>query len=101
MPSTPSSKSKSDKKWRYTKRQLVFYDPIVTYFSLNYIWRCSRNVTLDLYAKHLGTDHLEVGPGTGWHLTHADLSHVRTITLADSSEGSLEHSLTRIRHPNT
>jgi len=56
----------------YSPVLLKLYDAAVVYASNSLLWRCSRHVLLANYQEHLGKRHLDIGPGTGWYIDHAD-----------------------------
>jgi len=80
----------------YSKRLLRSYDMFVVGFSNSRAWRCPREVMLDQYNRCLGARHLDVGPGTGWYLAHAQLPAGADITLLDLSPNSLASASSRL-----
>jgi ubiquinone/menaquinone biosynthesis C-methylase UbiE len=52
----------------YTKSVLAFYDLFVLRFSNRFIWRCPSKHFLALYDRHVTSNHLDVGVGTGFFL---------------------------------
>ena len=49
---------------------LRYYDWLLE-LTCNRIWRCPIRRTLELYGRHLSSNHLEVGVGTGYFLEHS------------------------------
>ena len=80
----------------YSKRVLAFYDVLVVYLSNTFAWRCHRDRMIALYNDNLGTDHLDVGPGTGWYLAHASMPTDADVTLMDLNPNSLATTSTRV-----
>jgi len=72
----------------YSPRLLKLYDAAVVYASNSLLWRCSRHVLLANYQEHLGKRHLDIGPGTGWYIDHAD-PPLESLTLLDLNPNSL------------
>jgi ubiquinone/menaquinone biosynthesis C-methylase UbiE len=52
----------------YTKSVLASYDLFVLRFSNRFIWRCPSTHILALYDRHVTSNHLDVGVGTGFFL---------------------------------
>jgi len=67
----------------YTPLLLKLYDAAVVYASNSLLWRCSRHVLLANYQANLGKRHLDIGPGTGWYIDHADPT-LESLTLSIS-----------------
>jgi len=72
----------------YSPRLLRLYDAAVVYASNSLLWRCSRHVLLANYQANLGKRHLDIGPGTGWYIDHADPT-LDSLTLLDLNPNSL------------
>lgn len=83
----------------YTKLVLRLYDLWVIRFSNTYGWRCNRDHFVDLYRRHVGHRHLEVGPGSGWALANIDLPTDIDLTLLDLNANSLDHTASRLDVP--
>lgn len=68
----------------YTAPFLSIYDMWVLQLSNRFAWRCPTQRMLGMYDTNIGARHLEVGPGSGWYLTHASFPVDRPqITLLD------------------
>lgn len=80
----------------YSKLILGFYDQLVISFSNRYAWRCPSQIMLNAYNRLTSTRHLDVGPGTGWYLDHAQLPAGIDLTLFDLNRNSLESASARI-----
>lgn len=52
----------------YTKSLLAYYDLLVLGFSNRLVWRCPSTHLLALYNRHVTSNHLDVGVGTGFFL---------------------------------
>ena len=73
------------------------YDPLVVHFTNRLIWRCPAGVVGALYDRHAGAAHLDVGPGTGYHLARARFpSTGSAITLLDPNADVLAAAAARI-----
>ncbi|HAW7121254.1 TPA: class I SAM-dependent methyltransferase [Citrobacter freundii] len=72
----------------YTPLTLKLYDWWVLGVSNRLAWRCStKEYLLPHFLEHLGNNHLDIGVGTGFYLTHAPESSL--ISLMDLNEASL------------
>ena len=80
----------------FDDRLLKYYDRLLE-FTCNRVWRCPIQRTLELYGRHLSSNHLEVGVGTGYFLERKPLpgSHPR-LALLDLSPHCLERTATRL-----
>ena len=79
----------------YTPALLRLYDAAVVYASNSLLWRCSRHVLLGHYEENLGKRHLDLGPGTGWYIDHAD-EPLGSLTLLDLNPNSLRSAATTL-----
>lgn len=80
----------------YNKPVLALYDLVVVRVSNSYVWRCHRERMAALYTQNMGRAHLDVGPGTGWYLTHSRRLVAGSITLLDINANSLASSSARL-----
>jgi 2-polyprenyl-3-methyl-5-hydroxy-6-metoxy-1,4-benzoquinol methylase len=80
----------------YTNRSLRIYDRLVHGFSNRFIWRCPTQDLVDLYRVHLSTNHLDVGPGTGFFLEKTLPEGEVRIALLDANRDCLEYAAKRI-----
>jgi SAM-dependent methyltransferase len=81
----------------YTPARLALYDPIILGFSCRFVWRCPKHRFLDLYDRHVGARHLDVGVGTGYFLDHCRFPVERpAITLLDLSGPCLAKAAQRL-----
>jgi len=75
----------------YKPRFLRIYDWWVLHFMASRVWGVADEPATDLYRKHMGRRHLDVGPGTGYFIVQADPPRDREITLIDANPHVLEH----------
>lgn len=54
----------------YTRPILALYDWLVIGISNRFIWKCPTRALLEMYQRHITSNHLEVGVGTGYFLDH-------------------------------
>jgi SAM-dependent methyltransferase len=81
----------------YTPARLALYDPIILGFSCRFLWRCPKHRFLELYNRHVGARHLDVGVGTGYFLDHCAFPVERpAITLLDPSGPCLAKAARRL-----
>ncbi|MBQ0822621.1 class I SAM-dependent methyltransferase [Microvirga sp. HBU67558] len=82
----------------YTHRTLDLYDFVVLGVSNTLIWKCPTSRLLDLYNRHVGIRHLDVGVGTGWFLDHCRFPESQLqITLLDLNPACLARAAARIQ----
>lgn len=87
-PSDPAYKGQSD----YTPFLLSVYDRFVIGFMGPRVLRTPISTLVDQYRAHVGSRHLDVGPGTGWFLDRADLPVETEVTLLDPNPNVLAHA---------
>lgn len=81
----------------YTKAMLKVYDLFVLGFSNRLIWRCPSKHILALYNRHVTSNHLDVGVGTGYFLDRCTFPTGRTrVALMDLNPTCLEAARKRI-----
>jgi SAM-dependent methyltransferase len=81
----------------YTPARLALYDAAILGLSCRLVWRCPKRRFLDLYNRHVGASHLDVGVGTGYFLDRCRFPVERpAITLLDLSEACLAKAARRI-----
>jgi ubiquinone/menaquinone biosynthesis C-methylase UbiE len=80
----------------FNLQMLKYYDRLLE-FTCSRVWRCPIERTLELYKRHLSSNHLEVGVGTGYFLEHSHLpgSEPR-LALLDLSPHCLKRTATRL-----
>lgn len=76
----------------YTPLTLKLYDWWVLGVSNRLAWGCpTKEHLLPHFLEHLGNNHLDIGVGTGFYLTHVPESSL--ISLMDLNEASLNAAL--------
>lgn len=80
----------------FNQRMLRYYDWLLE-FTCNRVWHCPIPRTLELYAQHLSSNHLEVGVGTGYflHRSHLPGPNPR-LALLDLSPYCLKRTAARL-----
>ena len=81
----------------YTPARLALYDLVILGFSCRFVWRCPKRRFLELYDRHVGARHLDVGVGSGYFLDHCRFPVERpAITLLDLSGPCLAKAAQRL-----
>ncbi len=84
----------------YTKIGLAVYDFWVLGISNQYIWECPSSEIIAHFDKHISSNHLDIGVGTGYFLNNCkfnqDDSKVR-IALMDLNQNSLDKAANCIK----
>jgi ubiquinone/menaquinone biosynthesis C-methylase UbiE len=80
----------------YSGRFLRIYDPLVLGFNSYLVWRCPTSRMVRHYARHVGSRHVDIGPGTGYFLDRAPLPSKVQITLVDPNPDVLAHAARRL-----
>ncbi len=80
----------------YTPRFLKLYDPWVLGFMAPRVWKMGAEPGLDLYRKHMGRRHLDIGPGTGYFLAKSAPLEGSELTLLDANPHVLDHCAERL-----
>jgi ubiquinone/menaquinone biosynthesis C-methylase UbiE len=82
----------------YTPARLVLYDQFILGLSCSLVWGCSKRHFLDLYDRHVGSPHLDIGVGTGYLLDRCRFPSERPqITLLDPSDACLSKAARRLK----
>ena len=82
----------------YTKAVLAVYDLWVHGISNPFIWRCPTKHLHALYDRHVTSNHLDVGVGTGYFLDRCSFPSPRPrLILVDANRNSLEVAGRRLR----
>ncbi|QIS22137.1 class I SAM-dependent methyltransferase [Nocardia terpenica] len=77
----------------YHKRALNLYDLMVFYGSAPFFWRCPASEFRRLYDVSVGAEHMEIGVGTGYLLTHCRFPVLDPrITLVDLNPDTLVYT---------
>lgn len=90
---------KLSKSQKYFNRfNLAFYDLILFGFVSRNAWQCPTAFLDNHYAKHVSSNHLEVGPGTGFLLNRVTLATDNPrMVLMDLSQSCLDKSGKRLK----
>lgn len=81
----------------YNPRTLQIYDLVVLRLSNPLVWRCPTGRILDLYDRHAGAAHCDVGVGTGWYLDRCRFpAPAPRIGLMDLNADSLAFAADRV-----
>ncbi len=75
----------------YTPRMLRVYDRWVGGFMAGRVWKAGTEFGIDLYRRHMGARHLDVGPGTGFFIAAANPATDTELTLLDPNPHVLDH----------
>jgi SAM-dependent methyltransferase len=80
----------------YSPVLLAIYDVWVLKFMARAVWKTPIPPVVDLYRRHLGPRHLDVGPGTGYFIEKAAPPAGTEITLLDPNPHVLKHASRRL-----
>jgi len=81
----------------YTGMLLRLYDPLVLGPISRWVWRAPAELGVEMYRKHARPNHLDVGPGTGYFIDHANLPTGSRVTVLDPNPNVLRHVTRRLR----
>ncbi|KAI9739228.1 MAG: hypothetical protein M1834_007441 [Cirrosporium novae-zelandiae] len=86
----------------YSRWLLAIYDWWVLGVVNSYAWRCrTTKVLLPFFRENMGKNHLDIGVGTGYFLSHAKIPADVHMTLADLNPNALEASKAKMGRPDT
>jgi hypothetical protein len=71
-------------------KSLKFYDYLVNDINCTYAWRCHKSNIFENYKNNIKTNHLEIGPGTGYFLKNN--YNINKLYLMDINEDTLNFS---------
>jgi SAM-dependent methyltransferase len=80
----------------YNAALLAIYDVWVLKFMTRAVWKCPVPPVVTRYRQHLGTRHLDVGPGTGYFIEQAAPPPETLITLLDPNRHVLTYASKRL-----
>jgi SAM-dependent methyltransferase len=80
----------------YNPLLLAIYDVWVIKFMARAVWKTPIPRVVELYRRHLGSRHLEVGPGTGYSIEKAGPPAGTEITLLDPNPHVLKYASRRL-----
>jgi SAM-dependent methyltransferase len=75
----------------YKPLMLRTYDPWVVGFVSPRVWKMGPEPGIDLYRRHMGERHLDIGPGTGYFISEAQPPANTELTLLDANPHVLDH----------
>ena len=80
----------------YNAVLLAIYDAWVLKFMAPTVWKTPIPPVVERYRRHLGSRHLDVGPGTGYFIEKANPPEGTEITLLDPNPNVLQHASRRL-----
>lgn len=81
----------------YTKQALGAYDFVVLGVSNHFIWKCPTRRLVEHYDRHVTSNHLDVGVGTGYFLDKCRFrSPSPRVALMDLNQNTLDFASRRI-----
>jgi len=80
----------------YNTAMLTIYDVWVLKFMSKVVWKLPIDPCVERYRRYLGHRHIDVGPGTGYFIEHADPPGDAQITLLDPNPTVLRHAAKRL-----
>jgi ubiquinone/menaquinone biosynthesis C-methylase UbiE len=81
----------------YTKQALRAYDFVVLGVSNRFIWKCPTKRLVEHYDRHVTSNHVDVGVGTGYFLDKCRFpSPTPRIALIDLNQNTLDFASRRI-----
>ncbi|OJJ85719.1 class I SAM-dependent methyltransferase [Aspergillus glaucus CBS 516.65] len=87
-----------------TERGIAIYSPLVLqiydYWVLNIVntwaWRCpTKTHLLPLFTSNIGSNHLDIGVGTGYYLANGTVPQTTRLTLCDLSPAAMAKAKAR------
>ncbi len=91
-PSDPAYAGQKD----YGKAMLAVYDWWVMGVMSRIAWKVDIPEMVEFYREHISTNHLDVGPGTGFLIDEADLPDDARVVLLDPNPNVLAHASKRL-----
>lgn len=76
---------------------LNLYDPLVVGPIARFVWHTPADQLIERYRRHIRTNHLDIGPGTGYFLEHSGLPSGSRVTIVDPNPNVLRHVSRRLR----
>jgi hypothetical protein len=85
----------------YNNALIAIYDFFVLGVSSSYVWKCKTTKPLNLYNRHVSSNHLDVGVGTGFYLDRCTFpTATPKVTLGDLNPNCLAKVGERIKRYN-
>ena len=101
-PLLPEKAARTQSAAIYTHWLLAVYDWWILGVVTTYAWRCpTTSYLLPFFRKHASVKHLDIGVGTGYYLSNADLPPEAIVTLVDLNANSLETAQARLGREGT
>lgn len=101
-PLLPKKAARFKSAQTYTHFTLAIYDWWVLGIVTTYAWRCpTTTYPLPFFRKHARANHLDIGVGTGYYLSNAELPPEATVTLVDLNANSLLEASARFGREGT
>lgn len=81
----------------YTRRSLAVYDLMILGYFSRLAWRCPAHRILVHYDRHISSNHLDIGVGTGYFLDRCRYPEpAPRLALLDASAGCLDAASRRL-----
>jgi len=85
----------------YSRPVLALYDLSALQINCRFIWKCSPSVLLAHCNEHISGNHIDVGVGTGYFLSHCRFPVPNPrLALMDLNANSLDVTANRVAHYN-
>ena len=82
----------------YTPFFLHLYDFLVIGIFTRFFWKCEGQRYIEMYRRHAGRRHADIGVGTGYFVDHAALdARMQQLALIDLNENCLRHTAQRLQ----
>ena len=82
--------------WKYNNlvsKNIKKYDRLVNEINCEKVWGCKKKYIIDNYNRNINSNHLEIGPGTGYFLKKQNLDvNLNKLTLIDINKNILDYS---------
>lgn len=86
----------------YSRTVLAVYDWWVLGIACTFAWRCKTTEHLvPFFQQNVGKELLDIGVGTGYYLSHANLAADAGVTLVDMNQNALDAAKIRLGREGT
>ena len=86
------------KKGNFVSSSIKIYDYLVNDINCKYAWRCDKKNIFNLYQNNLKSNHLEIGPGSGYFLYPENHNKkIDNLILMDINKPILDHSYNNLK----
>jgi ubiquinone/menaquinone biosynthesis C-methylase UbiE len=83
----------------YSNWILSVYNLFVLSYNNRLVWKCSTSEILDFYNHHVSNNHLDVGVGTGYYMSHCTFPSAKPrVALMDLNSNCLRTASKKIGH---